>query len=132
MDCGFIKTSWTVCDSINKWPANSKALENLKTIPAKENIPKECRKGDTCFTSLSTIEGNLFGRHTKNIHHLHKYSKDLLAVIIKLKTNVICVETVFNGLKINESGKREHVLEHAHGKCVVGTLVFFSWRLYSY
>ena len=32
---------------------------------AKEKIPKQFRIGDTCFTSLATIEGGLFTRHPK-------------------------------------------------------------------
>ena len=33
-----------------------KFLESIMD-KSKENIPKECRIGDTCFTSLATIEG---------------------------------------------------------------------------
>ena len=32
---------------------------------AKENIPRECIIGDTYFTSLETIGGNLFTIHIK-------------------------------------------------------------------
>ena len=45
---------------------------------AKEMIPKECRIGDTCFTSFATIGGDLYTRHAKNINHVHRQSKDLL------------------------------------------------------
>ena len=49
---------------------------------AKEKIPKQCRIGDTCFTSLATIGGNLFTRHPKNLNHVHKESNNLLSMII--------------------------------------------------
>ena len=58
-------------------------------------ISNECRIGDTCFTSLATIGGNLYTRHAKNLNHVHKDSKDLLSVIIILGTDVHGGETVF-------------------------------------
>ena len=67
-----------------------------KMKKAKEKIPKQYRIDDTCFTSLATIAGNLYTRHAKNLNHVHKYSKDLLSVIIILGTDVSCDETVFN------------------------------------
>ena len=45
-------------------------------------IPKECRIGDTCFTSLATIGGNLYTRNPNNINHVHRDSNNLLSVII--------------------------------------------------
>ena len=45
---------------------------------SKEMIPKECKIGDTCFTSFATTEVNLYTRHTNNINHVHKDSKNLL------------------------------------------------------
>ena len=62
---------------------------------AKEKIPKQCRIGDTCFTSLTTIVENLFIRYPKNINHVHKDINDLLSVIIILGTNIYGGETVF-------------------------------------
>ena len=61
----------------------------------KENMPKQFRIGDTCFTSLPTIQGNLFTRHPKNLSNVHKESNDLLSVIIILGTYVCGGETVF-------------------------------------
>ena len=49
---------------------------------AKDKIPKKYIIGDTCFTSLGTIGGNLFTRHLKNINHVNKYSINFLSVII--------------------------------------------------
>ena len=40
---------------------------------AKMIIPEECRIGDTCFTSLATIGGNLYKRHPKNINYVHNH-----------------------------------------------------------
>ena len=85
-------------------------------------IPKECRIGDTCFTSLETIGGNLYTWHVNNINHVHKDSKDLLLVIIILVTDVNGGETVFNdGENMNDIGKRAHVLNHSYGRCVIGS-----------
>ena len=89
---------------------------------AKEIIPNECRIGDTCFTSLETIGGNLYTRHAKNLNHVHKDSKDLMSVILILGTDVHGGETVFfNGETLNDVGKRAHVLKHSHGRCVIGS-----------
>ena len=100
--------------SISDMP-DIKYWQNLGIImdKAKEKIPKQYRTGDTCFTSLATIGGNLFTRHPKNPNHVHKDSKNLLSVIIILGKNVHCGKTVFNyGDKINDIGKRAHVLKH--------------------
>ena len=76
----------------------------------KEIIPNECRIGDTCFTSLATIGGNLYTKHAKNLNHVHKDSKDLMSVIIILGTDVHGGETVFfDGETLNDIGKRAHV-----------------------
>ena len=54
-----------------------KYWQNLESITekSKDMIPKECRIGDTCFTSLATIGGNLYTRHVKKLNHVHKDSK---------------------------------------------------------
>ena len=85
-------------------------------------IPKEYRIGDTCFTSLATIGGNLYTRHVKNLNHVHKYSKDLLLVIIVLGTYVNGGETFFyDEENINDTVKRAYVLKHAHRRFVIGS-----------
>ena len=61
----------------------------------KENIHKQFRIGDTCFTSLATIGGNLFTRYPNNINHVHKYSNYLLSAIIILGADVHGGEPVF-------------------------------------
>ena len=62
---------------------------------AKEKISKQCIIGDTCFTSVENIGGNLFTRNQKNLNHVHKDSNDLLSTIIILGTDVHGGETVF-------------------------------------
>ena len=87
---------------------------------SKEKIPKKYRIGDTCFMSLANIGENLYTRHTKNINHVHKEVNNLLSVILILVTDVHCGETFFfNGMTMNDIGKRAHVLKHSHGRCVV-------------
>ena len=90
LDSCISKTSWiffivSISDtpSIKHWQNLGKKLDT-----AKENIPKQWRIGDTCFTSLATIGGNLYTRHPKNPNHVHKDSNDLLSVIIILGTDV--------------------------------------------
>ena len=96
---------------------------------AKEMIQNECRIGDTCFTSLATIGGNLYTRHAKNLNHVHKDSKYLLSVIIILGTDVHGDETVcFHGENMNDAGKRAHVLKHSHGRCVIGSFDKFYMK----
>ena len=73
---------------------------------AKEKIPKQYRIGDTCFSSLATVGGNLFIIHLKNSNHVHKDSNNLLSVIIFLGKNINGDETVFNdGDNMNDIGK---------------------------
>ena len=80
---------------------------------AKEKIPKQCIIGDTCFTSLATIGGNLFTRHPKNLNRVHKDSNNILSVIIILGTNVHGGKTVFYYREnMNDIRKRAHVLKH--------------------
>ena len=62
---------------------------------AKYMIPNECRIGDTCFTSLANIGGNLYTRHPKNLNLVHKDSKNLLSMIIILETEVHGGKTLF-------------------------------------
>ena len=82
-----------------------KYWQNLGSMidKSKEEIPKQCRIGDTCFTSFSTIGDNLFTKHPKNINHVHKDSNDLLSVIIILGTDVHGGKTLlYDGEKMND------------------------------
>ena len=73
---------------------------------SKKKIPNQCIIGDTCFTWLETIQGDLFTRHPKNLNHVNKYSNNLLSVIIILGPDVHVDETVFyDGEKSNDIGK---------------------------
>ena len=92
------------------------------TEKSKEMIPKECRIGDICFTSLATIRGNLYTRHANNVNNVNKDSEYLLSVVIILVTNVSGGETfIYDGENMNDIGKIAHVLKHSHGGCVIGS-----------
>ena len=70
---------------------------------------------------MATIGGNLFTRHPKNLNHVHRDITDLLSVIILLGTYVHGGEPFFYDRdKMNDIGKRAHVMKHSHGRCVVG------------
>ena len=76
---------------------------------AKEKIPKKCRIGDTCFTSLATIGGNLFTRNPNNINYVQKDSNDILSVIIILGTDVHGCETAFKMEWLLMISEKEHM-----------------------
>ena len=48
------------------------------------------------FTSMDVIGGKLYSNHPKNLNHVHKDTKDLVSVIIKLGKNISGGDTVFN------------------------------------
>ena len=56
----------------------SRVIKNISQI----------RIGGMCFTSIDIIGGNIYSINTKNMNHVHKYSKDLMSVIIILGTNI--------------------------------------------
>ena len=113
----FIEVSMIEMPTIKYWKNLGRIMNQAKMM-----VPEEWRIGDTCFTSLETIRVNLYTIHPKNLNHVHKYSKDLLSVIIILGTDVNSGETVFNyGESMNDIGKRAHVLKHSHGRCVIGS-----------
>ena len=88
---------------------------------AKDNITKECRIGGTCFTSLATIVGDLFKIYPKDINNVHRDSNNLLTAIIIFGTDVNGGKTLFMmEIKMNNIGKRAHVLKHSHGRFVAG------------
>ena len=113
----FIIVSMNEMPTIKYWQNLGRTMDK-----AKEMIPNEGRIGDTCFTSLATIGGNLYTRHPKNQNHVHKECKDLLSVIIILGTDVHGGETVlFFVENMNDIGKRAHVIKHSNGRCFVGS-----------
>ena len=72
---------------------------------------------------MATIGGNLFTRHPNNLNNIHNDSNDLLSLIIILEKNVHGGKKVINDReKINDIGKRAHVMNHSHGSCVFGAL----------
>ena len=71
---------------------------------------------------MTNIRGNLYTRHAKNINRVHKYSKDLLSVIIILVIYVNGGETVFyDEENMNDILKRAYVLKHSHVRCFIGS-----------
>ena len=69
---------------------------------------------------MATIVGTLYTSQKNNLNHIHRDSKDLLSVIIILVTDVNGGETVFNdGENMNDIGKRAHLMNHSHVKCVI-------------
>ena len=75
----FIEVSMGEMPNIRYWQNLGRIMEEAKVM-----IPKECRIGDTCFTSFKTTGGNLYTRNPNNPNHVHRYSKDILLVIIIL------------------------------------------------
>ena len=70
---------------------------------------------------MAVIGGKLFSNHPKNMNHVHKYSKDLVAVIIIMSENISGGDTVFyDGVKTSDLGIRSHVLKHLHGRMILG------------
>ena len=86
----FIMMSISDMTSIKHWHNLGKVLDTTK-----QKIPKKCRIGDTCFTSLETIVGKLYTIHPKNINHVHKDVTDIMSVINILGTDVHGDKTVF-------------------------------------
>ena len=58
-----------------------------KLDKSKEILTSTCRIGETIFTSMAVIGSRLFSDHPKILNHVHKYSKDLVSVIINLGEN---------------------------------------------
>ena len=75
---------------IKYWKNLGKVLDTMK-----EKIPKKYRTGDTCFTSMENIGGNLYTRHPKNLNHVHKDVNDIISVIIIFGTDFHGGETLF-------------------------------------
>ena len=80
LDSYISNISWNIYYGVNKWHAKYKILAELGKIldTAKEKIPKQCRIGDTCFTSLAATEGILHTRHKNNLNLVHKEVNDIL------------------------------------------------------
>ena len=86
----FIEVSMIDMPTIKYWKKLGWIMNQAKTM-----IPEECRIGDTRFTSLANIGGNLYTRHANNINHVHKDSKDLLSVIIILGQMLMVAKNFF-------------------------------------
>ena len=66
-----------------------------KTEKAKEILPSTYRIGETIFTYMAFIGGKLYSNHPKNMNHVHKDTKDLISVIIKVGKDISGGDTVF-------------------------------------
>ena len=86
----FVMVSISDMTTVQHWKTLGSLLDK-----AKEKITKQCRIGNTCFTSLETIGDNLFTRHPKNLNCIHKDSNDILSVIIILGISAYCGQRVF-------------------------------------
>ena len=93
---------------------------------SRENIPEQCRIGDTCFMSLATIGGNLFTRHLKNHNNAHKYSKYLLSVIIISVTDIHGGKNLFITKREWMTLEKEHMFWsiHMEGEWLVPLIKF--------
>ena len=81
-----------------------KCWQNLGSTmdKTKDMIPKECRFGYTCFTSLATIGGNLYTINPNNLNRVHKDSKDILLVIIILGPKYVDVSMLGHGCGVSQ------------------------------
>ena len=76
-----------------KW--NNCNIREYTYIYGQRRIPKKCRTGNICFTSVVVIGDILFRSIRNNPNHVHKYERYLLSVITTLGTNVIGRDTFF-------------------------------------
>ena len=89
--------------------------------------------GGNIFTAMSVIGDRLFSNHPKNINHVHKYSKDLVSVIITMGGNINVVDSVFyDGVKTFDLGSIADVFKILHGRMIFGPFEKFHegtlWR----
>ena len=70
---------------------------------------------------MTVIGGQLYRNHPRNLHHIHKDTKDLVSVIITLGENIIGGDTVcYDRMKTCDFGNISHILKHSHGRMVFG------------
>ena len=80
---------------------------------------------------MDVIGSRLFSDHHKNLNHVHKYSKDLVSVIINLRVNISAGGTVFyDGVKTSDLGIRAHVLKNLHGRLIFGPFKKKSMKVF--
>ena len=57
----------------------------------------------TIFTYISIIRVKIYSNHPKNMNHVHKYTNDLVSVIITLGTNKSGLDNMFyEGVKMTD------------------------------
>ena len=59
------------------------------------------------------------------MNNVHGDNKDLMSVIITLRTNISGSKTVSYGIKMSELVKISHVLKHSHITCLVRAIDIF-------
>ena len=65
----------------------------------------------------------------KNLNHVHKYSKDIMSVIVTLGPVVNGGENVLlNGITMDEIVKISNVINNSHVRCVLGAFEKFYMR----
>ena len=95
---------------------STKHWKHWKTALQKLNKPlSKYRIGTTFSTSIDVIVRKLYSGHSQNINLVHKYTKDLVSVIISLGNNISGVyKVLYDRVKWINLGKRDHVLKHSH------------------
>ena len=86
-----------------------KTLER-KMEKSKEILPSTCIIGETIFTYMDFIDGKLYSNHPKSLNRVHKYSKDMVYVIITVGKDISGGDTVFyDGVKTSDLWIRAHI-----------------------
>ena len=68
---------------------------------------------------MAVIGGKLYSNHPKNLNHVHKDTKYLVSVIIKIWKVIRGWDTVFyDGVKPSDFGSIDHILKHLHGRMI--------------
>ena len=81
-------------------------------------------------TYIPIIGVKLYSNHPKNINHVHKYSKDLLSIILPLGNVFSGGDTVFyGGVIYSDLVKKYHAINILHGRCVVGAFETYFHKI---
>ena len=83
---------------------------------------------------MDVIGGKIYSNHPKHMNHVHKYSKDMVSVIITVGKNISGWDTVFYyGVKASDLGSRNYILKPLHVRMICGPIenVFHEGTLWS-
>ena len=101
------------------------------TRTAKEKILSQCRIREICLTPMRVIGGKCYSNNPKNMNNINKEINDLVSVIITMVTNISGGNTVFyEGVKNTDITKISHVLNHLHGRIIMGPFERFFHEVY--